>query len=408
MRIAIAQRVTMAHGVRGGMEVQSHILAEGLQQRGHDVVILTTPHPDGRAEGVEGTLPVRYISPGTHRRYDTRWWDACSTTLAHLHEHQPFDVLLSQSAGALGYLAHTAADLRIPAVVVIHGSIQGELRTRWRTCGSPRGFYRLVRHVARQPSLFVRWRKVAPMVRRWVVVSHETAREWQQEQAIPPERLTVIPNGIDTRRFVPDAEARRVVRARLGIADTAPVLVAVGRLEKEKGFHKAIQAVQKLCASVPDVRLLIAGDGVYRATLERMAARTHGAVSLLGHVPNEELPALLAASDVFVMATIRDEGFPMTIPEAMACGLPVVASRVGGIPSAVADGTTGFLVPMGDVAALTQAIARLLTDTSLLHAMSAAAHNMAVTRLSRDHMVAATEQVLSEVVEEERGVARPA
>lgn len=394
MRIAIAQRLTLAHGIRGGMEIQSHILAESLQQRGHDIVILTTPHPDGIAEGMEGTLPVRYIGPGTYRRYDPRWWDACYDTLATQHTTQPFDVLLSQSAGALAYLPRAVADLRLPAVVIIHGSMLGELRTRWRGVWSPRGVYRMLRFLMVQPHLFLLWRKAVPFVAHWVAVSQETAREWQKEQRIIPSRMTVVPNGIDTTLFCPNAHTRQAVRSKLNIPLDAPLLIAVGRLEEEKGFHLAVQGIQYLRSRFPTMHLLIVGEGIYRKSLEHMAASLKERIHILGYVPNDQVPELLAAADLFLMPTLRDEGFPMTIPEAMACGLPVVASRVGGVPSAVDEGTTGLMVPMGDVAALAQAIERLLCDQSLRASFAAAARHTAVTRFSREHMAEATEQVL--------------
>jgi glycosyltransferase involved in cell wall biosynthesis len=380
------------------METQAQSLAEGLVARSHEVTVLTTPHPDRLSEGVEGTVAVRYISPGTYRRYTKEWWEACYQHLCQLHQARPVDVLLSQSAGALGYMPRVAADLRIPIVVVIHGSTTGELRTRLRSAGSLRGLYRLARQLELQPRLFVLWRKAAPMVDRWIVVSHETAREWQREQPVAPERVVVIPNGIDTTRFCPDGETRSTVRARYGIPDEVPLLLCVGRLEYEKGFQVAIQALAMLQKQFHDIRLVIAGEGIYRKPLERVAATMQGAVTLAGYVPNQDVPSLLAAADIFLMPTLRDEGFPMTVVEAMASGLPVVASRVGGIPSAIDDGHTGMLVPMGNAEACAQATEQLLRDRPLRAAMQQAARQAAVAHFSRDHMIQATERVLHEVV----------
>lgn len=394
MRIVVAQRLTMAHGVRGGMETQAQSLSEGLLARGHDLVTLTTPHPDGLPHAYEGSVPVRYISPGSWRRYQMRWWDSCYRDLMFMHQQQRCDILLSQSAGALGYIPRAAADLRLPCVVIIHGSITGEVRNRFRDTRSLRGIYRLVRHFKRLPQLLLLWKKAVPMVHHWIVVSDETANEWQREFAIPDDRLHVIVNGIDTTLFRPNAAARQVVRSRYGMPPDAPLLIAAGRLEYEKGIQLAVQAVRVLRPRFPSLRLLIAGDGVYRTELERAAAGLGDAVMFAGYVPNKELPELLAAADLFLMPTLRDEGLPMSALESLACGVPLVANRGGGVVNAIDDGCTGFLVPMGDIDALVAATERVLMNDTLRSTMMQAARNVAVARFSRESMVAETERVL--------------
>lgn len=410
MRLAIAQRLTMAHGIRGGMETQAQSLAAGLVARGHRLEVLTTPHPDGREDGIEETVPVRYLAPGTYRGYQQRWWEACYHKLEQMHRSEPLDVLLSQSAGALGYIPRVVADLRLPVVVIVHGSMSGELRTRLRSVASLRGTYRLARQLLVLPRLFLLWRKAAPMVHRWIVVSHETASDWQRELGIPSERIVVIPNGIDTSRFRPDAEERQATRARLGIPSDAPLLLAVGRLEQEKGFQVAIQALRQVRSRWPGARLLIVGEGNYRRPLEQTAVSLNSqpnagtargntgnsAVIFAGYVPNAQLPDLLAAADVFLMPTLCTEAFPLTVVEAMAAGLPVVASNIGGIPTAIEDGHTGLLVPTGRADALARAVERLIQDEPLRRSLAAAAREAAHSRFSREHMVAATERVLQQ------------
>ncbi|NJN66628.1 MAG: glycosyltransferase family 4 protein [Chloroflexaceae bacterium] len=400
MRLVIPQRLTMAHGVRGGMETQAQILAEGLIARGHTLLVLTNPHPDGRTDGTEGSneaIPVRYIAPGTWKKYRTAWWNACYQEIARRHRANPFDLLLSQSAGALGYLPLVRASLRLPCVVIIHGSMMTELRTRWRGAWSLRGAYRLIRHLKRFPWLWLLWRRAAPMVDHWVVVSTAIAKEWQRELGIPSERITVIPNGVDPETFRPDPEARLTTRQQLGISMETPLLLCVGRLEQEKGFQVAIQAVRRLLPRFPTLQLFIVGEGAYRKTLSKIAATTVGAVTLPGYASGQQVARWLAAADIFLMPTLRDEGLPLTIVEAMAAGVPVIASKAGGIPDAVDEGRTGMLVPMGSVEALTQTIETLLQDSRLRSSLARAARETAVKRLSRDHMVAATEHILTSV-----------
>jgi glycosyltransferase involved in cell wall biosynthesis len=246
-----------------------------------------------------------------------------------------------------------------------------------------------------QAKLLLLWHKVKPMVARWIAVSEQVGKECQQELGLEPRRVVVVPNGIDTHRFRPDTIARQQSRARLGIADDVPLLIATGRLEYEKGFHITIHALQRIRKRYPKAQLIIAGDGVSRPMLERLAEQTApGAVHFTGHVPNEDLPALLAAADVYLMPTLRNEGMPMTIIEALAVGLPVIASRVGGVPSTITDGETGLLIPVGHTQALAQATIRVLEDDQLRLRLAHAARAIAERLYSQTHMVAESERVL--------------
>jgi glycosyltransferase involved in cell wall biosynthesis len=395
MRIAIAQRLTLAHGIQGGMEQQAHQLALGLQARGHTISVFTTPLPQtNRSDtGNEDGLDVHYIAPGSWRRYSRRWWSACYGTIKKMHAEQPFDLLLSQSAGALGYAQKANQELQLPIVMLIHGTLQGALRTQWRNAKDLRGIYRLGRlltHLAYDAML---WRRSTSYVSHWIAVSETVAEEWGSELKIDPKRVSTIPNGVDTDLFRPDGIARHSTRQTLGIPQDAQVLCCVGRLEREKGIHLAIEAFQRLRTRYPRLWLLIAGDGVEREALAAQASKDPE-IKLLGHLSHQKLPSILAASDIFVMPTLRDEAFPMTAVEALASGLPIVASRIGGLPSAISQGETGLLVPTGDLPALQLALAELLSEPERTASMGQAARNSARQRFDRRAMIQATERIL--------------
>ncbi len=389
MKIVIVQRITLEHGVRGGMETQAQSLAEGLQQRGHSVLVLTTPHPDGRASGEECGVPVRYLSPGSWRRYDARWWRACEQAVRHLFRDGACDLLLSQSAGALDFLPRISADLGLPTVVVIHGTLQGAVRTTAASARSPRGLYRLARLALTLPGHTLLWRRAGRTVDRWLVPVPAIAEEWRRELSLPADRIALVPYGIDTARFTAD---RAAARARFGLAEGDLAVVGVGRLEHGKGYQHAIAAIRALAPRFPAARLLLAGAGPYAAQLQQQA---HGApVELLGHVPNDELPALLAAADVFVMPTVSFETFPISLAEAAAAGLPIVASQIGGIPDMLQHGRLGVLVPPTDETALERELADLLGDAGRRRELGAAARTHAQTHFSRTAMLDGVEQVL--------------
>lgn len=395
MRIAIAQRLTLAHGIRGGMETQAQTLATGLAERGHALLILTAPLPDGRSTGEECGVPVRYVAPGSHRWYQRRWWDACYRELAQQHHRIPFDVLLSQSAGALGYVERAVCELGLPCVVVLHGTLTGELRTRLNDIATPRGIYRLIRFASRAPGMLARWRRVVDRVDRWIAIAPHVARDAQREIGMPAGRISVIPNGIDSARFQPDAEARAGARRRLGIAADAPLLVATGRLEREKGFDTAIAALARLRDHWPELRLLIAGSGRDSARLEKLARPLGEAVRFVGHVPHAELASFLAAGDLYLMPTRCTEGLSLALIEALASGLPVLATRAGG--EAIIDtGRSGILLPPADPDAWAASIEHLLRHDRLRRAMGVLARQTAVARYSQERMIALSEAVLME------------
>jgi D-inositol-3-phosphate glycosyltransferase len=182
-------------------------------------------------------------------------------------------------------------------------------------------------------------------------------------------RIATIPCGVDTARFAPGD--RTAARRQLGL-DDGPVLLWVGRLAPIKGLDTLLDAVGRLHAGGIGVRLLLVGGDAdepanghetsLRAQIRRLGL--DAAVSFVGPQPQDRLPAYYVAADVTVVPSYY-ESFGMVALEAMACGSPVIASRVGGLVTTVRDGVTGFLVQDGDVDALAERIAALVADADL-------------------------------------------
>jgi glycosyltransferase involved in cell wall biosynthesis len=202
------------------------------------------------------------------------------------------------------------------------------------------------------------------VIARWasafIAVSGEGRRQMIEVERIPAEKIVLIENGI--AGFEPGDGAR--VRAELGIPAAAPVVGTVGHLRTEKAFEVLIEATASLRAEFPDLVVLIAGEGPERAALEQRISELGlgDGVRLLG--AREDVPDLLEALDVAVCCS-DFEGGPLSVMEYMEAGLPVVATRVGGLPELVEEGQTGLLVAPRDPAALGDAVAGLLRDSSL-------------------------------------------
>jgi glycosyltransferase involved in cell wall biosynthesis len=198
-------------------------------------------------------------------------------------------------------------------------------------------------------NLFSHFRTIRPMIHRVlkdankVVAVTRSLKDTMVELGCPPGKISVIGNGIDAVKFQP--EARATARAALSLPVDSPIVLSVGHLKENKGFHVLIDAIALLRTKFPDVRLIIVGDGPIRNRLENQirVLKLQGNVLMPGVVRHEDLSTWYSAADVFCLAS-ESEGCPNVILEAMACGCPVVATRAGGVPDLVSSPLLGTLV----------------------------------------------------------------
>jgi len=177
---------------------------------------------------------------------------------------------------------------------------------------------------------------------------------------VPLERISVLYNGIDTTLFHRrDDVNRAAVRKALGIPAAAPLIVTVAVLRREKGIQHMIEAWPKILESVPNAYYLIVGAGPYEAPLKSLAATGNVTDRVLFAGARSDIPEILGSSDLFVLPTL-DDVLPTVLAEAMASGLPIVASRVGGVPEMVEPGRNGLLVAPADKTGLAEACIRVL------------------------------------------------
>lgn len=208
----------------------------------------------------------------------------------------------------------------------------------------------------RFPRAWIQW--AARRARASIGVSEALVKR-MQEIGFPPDRLRVMRNGVDLDRFQPQPQA--AARERLGLGGAGPQLLSVGNLHEHKGQRLVVDAFARLLPVWPQARLLLIGDGDDRSHLQRQVASLGltDSVRFVGTVPNADLAEWYSAADVLVLASSR-EGWPNVLLEAMACGTPVVATAVGGIPEVVTDESVGRLVQQRDGATLAEAIRNLV------------------------------------------------
>lgn len=189
----------------------------------------------------------------------------------------------------------------------------------------------------------------------------DSLRDLAMELGAPVERIRVIPNGVDTATF--GAISRAGAREALGLPPARPVLISVGTLTLRKGQQRVLAVLPEVLRHCPDLLYVVVGGAssegdtgpLLRRTIDDLGLADH--VRLAGPQPPEEVARWLAASDVFCLAT-SNEGRPNAVIEALACGVPVVTTRVGGNAELIEEGRNGFLVPLEDAAALSGALVR--------------------------------------------------
>ncbi len=229
-------------------------------------------------------------------------------------------------------------------------------------------------------------RLIHPLVSQFVTVSRDLERWLIEDVRLPDRKVTAIPNGVDVTRFgCPD---RRAARRSLGLPDDSLVLGTVGRLDPVKDQAGLLRAFADLLPAHPEAWLIVAGNGPCRENLHGLAAslRISERVRFLGERP--DVPVVLAAMNLFVLPSIA-EGMSNTLLEAMASGLPVVATRVGGNPELIEEGVNGRLVPAQDSGALTAAIAGYLDDPHLRALHGKASRERVASSFSLERMTEA-------------------
>lgn len=222
-----------------------------------------------------------------------------------------------------------------------------------------------------------------------IVVVTEAERRWLLANGVPADKLHVIPCGAPTEVFRP-RPGKPAGRVRIAMAS---------RLVDEKGCHYAVEAFSRIVADLMGVELHVYGDGPERNNLQQQVDRLglNGQVFFHGYVGEQQMAETLPFYDIFIQHSLRKEGSPVVIAEAMACGLPVVATSVGGVVDQVIDGKTGFLVAEHDVDGMAAAMRRLAGDPELRQRLGQAGRKRAVESYDSSRLTRRLEQLLMDV-----------
>jgi glycosyltransferase involved in cell wall biosynthesis len=351
----------------GGAERMAVALANELDTAGHQVWMLCLKHAGPLAAGL--AAGVTLVEFGKQGGNSVRlWWQ-----LASVLRRAGVDVVHAQDFGSfldawLGARLAGVARMLVTAhgrYMAGHPGVLAGLKRRCR--------HWLERYAFRTGA-------------RLVCVSAALRLELAQEIGMPAAQMRVVHNGIQAG--AERAESVEPDAARPGAggpANSGLRLICVGRLAAVKNLALLLRALALLRVGCPGATLEIVGDGPERSSLEALAVelRIQAAVQFSGY--RSDIAERMADADVFVLSS-DSEGIPMAILEAMAAALPVVATRVGGVPDTVQDGVTGLLVDKGDAAALAAALAQLDARPALRHALGAAGQRTVRERFSANAM----------------------
>jgi glycosyltransferase involved in cell wall biosynthesis len=358
-------RLTVLHvnterGWRGGENQTLHLM-QGLRRRGHAAILAGQPGaPLGERARREG-IPCQALrmrgefdlAAAARLRAVVR---ACAPDIIHYH---------TSHAASLGTLAGLLGAAPEAAVLT--------KRTSFPLGGNPLSVAKYT------------WRISA------VVAVSGQVRDMLVREGIPAGRVRVIHSGIEIERFR-DLPRNRELRSRLGWDDSHFVIGNIAHLAAHKGQRLLQEAFARLWRRLPQARLLIVGEGEERAALEARAASlgVREATHFAGF--QADVPPWLAVFDLFALSSLSGEGSPAAVKEAMAAGVPVVSSEVGGIREIIADGVNGRVVPQGDAEALAAAALELALDAGRRGDLAARAR-IDVERFSMEAMVKAVEQL---------------
>jgi glycosyltransferase involved in cell wall biosynthesis len=233
---------------------------------------------------------------------------------------------------------------------------------------------------------------LTPITDSFIAVAESHGRFLAKNLGISEERVAVISNGVDTARFAPYPDVA-AVRCELGIGPTDPVVGIVAALRPEKNHSLFLEMARRVTNELATARFLIIGDGPCRDAIRQQAEELGISDQVLMVGSRDDIPRLLAAMDVFAL-TSHIEANPVSILEAMSVGRPVVATNVGSIHEAVAEGQTGFLVQPGNADQFAERVIHLLREPLACGSMGAAAREAVVSRWSIESMVHGYERLI--------------
>ena len=314
------------HGV-GGMEVLIWDLMTEIVHSGQgEVTVVTTTIPNKPEKFEDEGVKIVAIQGVAPRRYTPKWWKLSADYFDNNLREDCYCVM-SVAMGAAGLLFQRKRFSDVPIVCQSHGTVLSETISKLRT-RNPIQILKCLRQI----KYFIREYRVYKHTNKLVAaggIVNSTLKKFPYNKFIEENKIVLIENGINTNEFRPSLENRKALRERYNLGLNIPLVVSVARLIKQKGVEQAVYAFKELLATVNNAHFLIVGDGGERKPLESLVNELdiRDRATFVGSIQYEELPKYYQMSDVILFPTLRMEGAPLNILEALSVGIPVVASN---------------------------------------------------------------------------------
>lgn len=383
MNICVIAKSTVFHKT-GGMENHLESLMSALSAMGHKVALITTALPPGRSAGEALGENIRFAAGAAPGVYSRGWWRESRRLFNELDKETRFELIFSESMS--GY-ALAGLPGRAPLYMFIHGITIDHIKSEWRQCSGPADYLKFF--AVKFPEVVY----YSVVCERGMFRAVDGVIAMGDKMALRVEKRTkavfLANNGIDTEFFKPDDAAGAVFRRELGIPQTDTVFAMAGVVSRQKGFHIGLEAFSRLCGRPGDVSLLVVGGGPDLDSLRSAAGSgpLQGKIFFTGEMKRPELRRSLNCCDVFLNPSLRMEGIPTVVLEAMSCGKPVIATDAGGTTDAFKDGECGFFVKTGDIPGLSGKMEALLADRDLRAGLGRAGRALAVQKFDFNSIV---------------------
>ncbi|MDW7775550.1 MAG: glycosyltransferase family 4 protein [Methanosarcinales archaeon] len=372
----------------GGIEVHVQQLVSGIIRKGHEITIITTKHPeDVKYEELDG-LNIFYAG-NYPLKCNSDYYKESIELFNEINKTSQFDIVHTQDYAGYGY--YKKYDQKIPSVVTAHGTPLNMLKSISRV-KNPKSFPQVPHwvkyHLFVSPVIFRKSNKI-------ISVSDELCNDIIFQYNISKSKITTVFHGIDTELFKPKLSN---VKTEIDIKNEKLILF-VGGLQKLKGVHLLIESLPQILTRI-DAKLVIIGDGPYLNNLKKTVNRINvrNKVIFIEKVSNQALPDYYNAADIVVIPSIVIESAGLVVLESMSTGRPVIASKIGGIPSAIEHLKDGILVEPGNTRELSERIFELLQNKELAENLGRAGRNKVIEKFSLDRMIEQTLRIYEECI----------
>jgi glycosyltransferase involved in cell wall biosynthesis len=405
----------------GGMQTHAAHLAQALHDAGHAICVYTyrCDDPDLAVEAQTfdrgAAYPVRRVLSrlGFWANHRLLLQTLRHSRVALIYASNVYYGLLGAELGVPVVCRSAGNDVQRPWIaypyrlgsrIVSHPALEARLHQWYRRCNAPEWLESVFR---RQRQALVRQTVRANRV---ILANSLYTRHLLQDVGVGEAKVQVLPGGVDTQRFAPCDTTRRAVRRDWGVRPDTPVLLTVCRLVPKKGIDFLLAQLPALRAIAPGLHLIVVGDGKQRHRWAEhvRSASLSDAAHLVGRVPQHEVQRYFAGADYFVLSSrvtthrvsgLQDaETMGRVLCEANAAGLPVLASRSGGIPSVITHEDNGLLFASDDAGDFLAQFRRLHEDTDLRQRLIQRGRHRAEHEFAWPHLVAAHQQCFDEVL----------